>query len=358
MRAVKHPGPSDLEVVSHAPFNAETPEHALTRDVTSSRHVYVRSNFDVPQLDGDAHRIAVGGAVTSPYTLTVGELRAMPMRTVTVTMECAGNDRSSMRPPPAGEVWRSNAVSTARWTGVPLAAVLERAGVRSEAVEILAEGADAGTRDDADGRITFARALPVDVARHPDTLLALMMNDEPLAPAHGAPVRLVVPGWYGMASVKWVARIEALTEPYRGYFQAKRYVYDFDGADHRGASGHEPVRRMRVKSAIVAPAAGDVIDGRELHIWGWAWSGDGAITRVEVAVTGGDRWRDAQIVTPPASPNAWTRWELRWQVPHPGRYVLRSRATDAAGNVQPDEAPWNRLGYGNNAVRTVIVDVR
>ncbi|HET7565601.1 MAG TPA: sulfite oxidase [Gemmatimonadaceae bacterium] len=338
--------------MKHSPFNAETPEHALASDVTPSQHVYVRSNFDVPHLDGDAHRIVIGGVVTSPFTLAVSELRAMPMRTVVATMECAGNDRSSMRPPPAGEVWRSGALSTARWTGVPLAAVLERAGVQPEVVEILAVGADAGTRDDAQGRVTFARALPVSDARHPDTLLALMMNDEPLTPAHGAPVRLVAPRWYGMASVKWVARIEALTQPYGGYFQTRRYIYDADRADVP-----RPVTHMRVKSAIVAPADGDMISARELTIWGWAWSGDGAITRVEVAINGGDEWRDAHL-TPPASPHAWTRWELRWQVAQPGRYVLRSRATDASGNVQPDEAPWNRLGYGNNAVRTVIVDVR
>lgn len=352
MSAPTHPGPSDLAVVKHAPFNAETPAHALTSDVTPSRHVYVRSNFDIPNLAGDAHRIAIGGAVSSPFTLTVGELRAMPMRTVTATMECAGNDRSSMRPPPPGEVWKSGAVSTARWTGVPLAAVLERAGLNSDVVEILAEGADAGTRDDAQGRVPFARALPVADAQHPDTLLALMLNDEPITPAHGAPVRLVAPRWYGMASVKWVARIEALTEPFGGYFQAKRYVYAADGAD-----GHRPVTRMRVKSAIVAPADGDVIDGREITIWGWAWSGDAEIARVEVAIDGGDTWRDAQLMSP-VSAHAWTRWELRWDVPHAGRYVLRSRATDAVGNMQPNEATWNRLGYGNNAVRTVIVDIR
>lgn len=352
MSAPMHPGPDDLAVVKHAPLNAETPTHALAADVTPSRHVYVRSNFDFPRLDGDAHRLAVGGAVRAPFTITVGELRAMPLRTVTVTMECAGNDRSSMRPPPPGEVWKSGAVSTARWTGVPLSAVLERADVQPEAIEILAEGADAGVRDDAlgTGHTTFARALPVADALLADTLLAVMMNDEPLTPAHGAPVRLIVPRWFGMASVKWVARIEALTEPYGGYFQSRRYVYD-------GAGGREPVTRMRVKSAIVSPADGDVVDERKLRVWGWAWSGEGAITRVEVAIDGGDTWRDARLL-PPASPHAWTRWELDWDVPQPGRYVLRSRATDAAGHVQPDEAPWNPLGYGNNAVRTVIVDVR
>jgi DMSO/TMAO reductase YedYZ molybdopterin-dependent catalytic subunit len=350
MSAPPHPSPDDLVVVKPAPLNAETPAPALAAEVTPSRHAYVRSNFDFPQLGGDEHRIAVGGAVRSPFALAVRELRAMPMRTVVATMECAGNDRSSMRPPPPGELWRSGAVSTTRWTGAPLAALLERAGVCPDAVEILVEGADAGTREDADGNVRFGRGLAMTAATHPDTLLALMMNDEPLTPAHGAPVRLVVPGWYGMASVKWVARIEALTTPYRGYFQTKRYVYE-------GAAGSRPVTRMRVKSMIVSPEDGDIVAGSRLTIRGWAWSGEGAIERVDVAVGGGDTWQPARLHRP-ASPHAWTRWELSCELREPGRYALRSRATDSAGNVQPDDAPWNRHGYGNNAVRTIIIDAR
>lgn len=348
------PAPSstdDLVVVKPAPFNAETPPTAFASELTPSRHVYVRSNFEFPTLAGDAHRIAIGGAVRSPLELSVAELRAMPMRTVVTTMECAGNHRSSVRPLPPGELWGSGAVSTVRWTGVPLATVLDRADVAPEAVEILAEGADAGVRDDAPGRTTFARALPLATARHPDTLLALAMNDEPLTPAHGAPVRLVVPGWYGMASVKWVARLEALVAPFDGYFHTKRYVYE-------DASGTQPVTRMRVKSVIVAPASGAVVAaGTRITVWGWAWSGEGALARVEVAIDGGDTWQEARLL-PPASAHAWARWEFDWEVRQPGRYALRSRATDAAGHVQPDEAPWNRHGYGNNAVRPVIVDAR
>ncbi|HEX5435825.1 MAG TPA: sulfite oxidase [Gemmatimonadaceae bacterium] len=350
MSAPPDPNTDTLVVVKPSPLNAETPTPALAAEVTPSRHVYVRSNFAHPQLDDGAHRIAVGGAVHSPFAIDMSELRALPMHTVVATMECAGNDRSSMRPPPPGELWRSGAVSTARWTGVPLAAVLERAGVHTEAVEILVEGADAGPREDSVGPVTFGRALPVADALQPDTLLAMMMNGEPLARPHGAPVRLIVPGWYGMASVKWVTRIEALTTPYRGYFQRKRYVYE-------DASATSPVTRMRVKSMIVSPEDGDVVASAPLLVQGWAWSGAAPIVRVEVAIGGGDTWRDAQLGAA-ASTHAWTPWELQCDVPQPGRYALRSRATDGAGNVQPDAARWNRHGYGNNAVRTVIIDVR
>jgi DMSO/TMAO reductase YedYZ molybdopterin-dependent catalytic subunit len=340
--------PTGLVVIRQAPFNAESPPAALERELTPAAQVYVRSNFATPALPGDDHRIAVGGVVREPFAITVGELRALSRATATVTMECAGNDRLSMRPLPPGELWRSGAVSTARWTGVPLRALLERAGVASDAVEILVEGADRGQVDDEPGVVAFARSLPLADALDPRVLLALEMNDAPLTPAHGAPVRLVVPGWYGMASVKWVARVEALARPFAGRFQARRYVYD------DGAGGVRPVTRMRVKSAIVAPADGAVLPPGRVTVRGWAWSGDGDIARVEVDAGAG--WQEARLGAP-ASAHAWTPWATEVELAAAGRYALRSRAHDAAGNVQPEVPPWNRLGYGNNAVRPVLVDV-
>jgi DMSO/TMAO reductase YedYZ molybdopterin-dependent catalytic subunit len=336
-------------VLKYAPLIAETPAPALAHPVTPSRHVYVRNNFGTPELPGDDHRIVVGGAVATPFAIAVRELRALPARTVTITMECAGNDRASMRPLPAGEPWGSGAVSTVRWTGTPLRAVLGRAELRADAVEILAEGADAGDKGER-GHIPFARSLPVREALGDDVLLAYAMNGEPLPREHGAPVRLVVPGWYGMASVKWVTSIQALAAPFHGYFQTRRYVYV-------DAGGARPVGRMRVKSVIVAPAEGTTIVRQRMLVWGWAWSGAGAVTRVQVADGGGDAWHDARLLAP-AGPHEWARWELEWEPRAPGRHVLRSRATDASGDVQPDEVPWNRLGYGNNAVRPIAVDVR
>lgn len=333
-----------LEVVQHVPFNAETPGQALITRITPTANVYVRTNFDVPVLS-DAHSIELGGAVRCPLTITIDALRQMPQRTVYATMECAGNDRVGMLPIPAGEPWQNGAVSTITWTGVPLAAVLEMAGVSNEAVEVLVTAADAGTRDDAEVR--FARALPIKDALREDTLLALSMNGEPLTPEHGFPVRLAVPGWYGMASVKWVTRIDAITTPFNGYFHSKRYVFD-------DASGITPVDYMRVKSIITAPVD-RAQTTRTINISGWAWSGYGAITSVEVAIEGGNDWHKAVLGTSD-SQHAWTPWSLNIALPHPGRYVLRSRATDASGATQPDQIGWNRLGYGNNAIRHILIN--
>ncbi len=340
-----------LVVVNTRPPNAESPAAALAHAVTPSAAVYLRTNFGLPNVDALAGGLAVGGAVDRPLLVPWDELRAMPQRAVTATMECAGNDRALVRPLPEGEPWRTGAVSTAEWTGVPLADLLRLAGVRADAVEVLATGADAGPRADAGtpDPVRFARSLPRAEALAPDPLVALAMNGDPLPPAHGAPARLVVPGWYGMASVKWLARLDALTAPYDGYFQRRRYVYD-DG------EGVRPVARMRVKSFVVAPADGARVPRGPVTVWGWAWSGGGAIAEVAVATAGGGAWLPAAL-EPGPSPHAWTRWEVTVRLDAPGRYLLRSRARDASGAAQPEVPPWNRLGYGNNAVRAVAVDV-
>jgi DMSO/TMAO reductase YedYZ molybdopterin-dependent catalytic subunit len=341
-----------LVVVNTRPPNAESPAAALVHAVTPGAAVYLRTNFGVPEAAAVGAHLEIAGAVARPRRLPWDALRALPQRTVTATMECAGNDRVALRPLPEGEPWQGGAVSTVAWTGVPLADLLADAGVAADAVEVLATGADAGRRADADGDapVAFARSLPRAEALAPDTLVALAMNGEPLPPAHGAPARLVVPGWYGMASVKWLVRLEVLTRPYDGYFQRRRYVYD-------DAAGVRPVTRMRVKSAIVAPADGARVGRGLVTVWGWAWSGDGPVTEVAVAAAGGGAWTPARLA-PTGSPHAWTRWEAELRLDAPGRHVLRSRARDASGAVQPEVPPWNRLGYGNNAVRPVVIDVR
>jgi DMSO/TMAO reductase YedYZ molybdopterin-dependent catalytic subunit len=335
-----------LVVVRPHPLCAETPLAALQSAITPAASVYVRSNFPTPVLDA-AHQVDVRGAVASPYAIGLRELAVMPQRTVVATVECAGNWRLGMDPVPPGEPWQYGAVSTTVWTGVPLQLIMERAGVAANAVEVLAIGADRGPRDDAEGEVTFARALPLAVARHPDTLVVTHMDGAPLMPDHGAPVRLLVPGWYGMANVKWLAALEVRTVPFAGYFQRQRYVYDT-------ADGVTPVAEARVKSMITVPEP----DGRcerAATIRGWAWSGAGAITRVELSVNGA-AWREAQL-GPAMSAYAWTPFELALMLPE-GKVTLRSRATDAAGNSQPERMVWNRLGYGNNAVRAITVNVR
>jgi DMSO/TMAO reductase YedYZ molybdopterin-dependent catalytic subunit len=342
-------GSENLNVVTYAPLNAETPREQLKDAVTRTANVYVRTNFAVMHLHGSDHEIRVDGAVAAPFSIRVSELRQQSGITLTSTMECAGNHRLSLRPLPPGEPWQGGAISTARWSGIPLRALLERAAVSAEAIEILVEGADHGERVDAEEPVRFARSLPIRDALAPTTLLALEMNGEPLTPEHGAPVRLVVPGWYGMASVKWVTRISAITTPFDGYFQSRRYVYQ-----HR--NGVEPVTRMRVKSIIVAPVEESIHEQGAIAVWGWAWSGGGPIDRVELAV--GDGGWTATELDSPVSPHAWTRWQTVVRAERAGRHVLRSRATDSTGATQPEAPEWNQLGYGNNAVEPTVIEVR
>jgi DMSO/TMAO reductase YedYZ molybdopterin-dependent catalytic subunit len=342
------PAVRSLDLVRHAPFNAETPAAALAAALTPTSEIFVRSNFAVPTLSGDSHRVAIAGAVGRELDISVGELRSMrkSCRDIVVTLECAGNSRLHLCPLPAGELWSNGALSTSRWTGYPLRRLLESARVDEQAVEILVEGADSGITTDGT-TAGFSRSLPIAEAMRDDVLLAFDVNDEPLTAAHGAPLRLIVPGWYGMASVKWVTRISALTHYFDGYFQKQRYVYEEKGRTT------VPVTRMRVKSIIVSPADGETIGRGSMEIAGWAWSGNGPIVRVEVAVDEGSGWREAQLHEP-SSEHAWVRWTLQSEAGQPGRHVLRSRATDAAGNSQPHAISWNRLGYGNNAVRPVV----
>lgn len=334
-----------LVVVKPEPFNAETPPEELAHARTPTASFYVRSNHSEPELPSATHQVAVEGAVEAPFTLELAELARGPMRSLTVTLECAGNSRTSMAPLPEGEPWTQGALGTALWKGVPLAEVLTRARLRPEVVEILVEGAD------GQGSKRFARSLPVSKAVHPDTLLALEMNGAPLSRAHGAPVRLIVPGWYGMASVKWVNRIEALTKPFEGHYQRERYVFD-----PGNGQAPEPVTRMRVKSLIHSPAEGARVAPGRVVVQGMAWSGERRVVRVEVAVDGGDRWQPATLLETP-KPSEWVRWAFTWEDAAPGRHTLRARATDEAGETQPELAPWNRLGYGNNAVQLRMVDV-
>ncbi len=336
-------------VVRDDPRNAETAPHALGAYLTSAADRFLRSNFAVPRLSSRAHRLHVGGLVERPLRLRVEELCLLPQRTLTVTTECAGNHRTTLSPLPPGEPWSGGAVSTARWTGVPLAALLERSGIRPGAVEVVATGADSGQV--AAGQAPYARSLPLARALHPDTLVALRMNGEPLLAAHGAPVRLIVPGWYGMASVKWLARLEVVGEPFAGYFQSERYVYREPGRSPA------PVVEMRVKSVFTSPLPAVPVGRGAVRVSGLAWSGSVRIAQVEVASGGGGEWVPARL-TGEDEPYAWRTWDLIWTPPWRGRHVLRCRATDEAGNVQPDLPRWNELGYGANGVQSLIVEVR
>src|ERR687893_467964 len=296
-----------LRMISPAPFNAEAPPEALAGEITPVELHYVRSNFAVPSHDGT---LEVGGAVENPTKLTLDDLRAMPAVERAVTLECAGNGRLETRPLPVGEPWGDYAVSTARWKGALLHEVLEQAHPAAGGLEVRFEGAD-----------------------------------------HGPPFRLIVPHWYAVASVKWLKRIDVLTKPYVGEFQTGHYMYEWPDREH------ERVTLMRVRARITDPAPGATIATGEYTVRGKAWSGTGPVTDVHVSFTGEGDWHSAKL-EPQKGPYQWQDWSLDWEVSDVGRHSLRARATDAAGNVQPDVPPWNRLGYGNNAIEVSYVDVR
>jgi DMSO/TMAO reductase YedYZ molybdopterin-dependent catalytic subunit len=340
---------SALTMIQPEPFNAEAPPEALAGEITPTRLHYVRSNLPLPEHDGT---LEIAGAVEIPATMTLDELRGLPSAERVVTMECAGNGRLAQTPLPIGEPWGGSAVSTASWKGAFLHEVLERARPASYAIDVKFSGADHGRYHEFKD-ITFTRSLALTHAADPaaEILIAYEMNGEPLTPDHGAPFRLIVPDWYGVASVKWLKRIEVLSQHYAGEFQIGHYMYEW--ADRP----HEPVTTMRVRARITDPAPDAIIPAGTYTVRGKAWSGTGPVTHVHVSLTGEGDWHPANL-EPQKGPHHWQDWSFDWTVTTPGRHTIRARATDARGNVQPDVPPWNRLGYGNNAIEVSCVDVR
>jgi DMSO/TMAO reductase YedYZ molybdopterin-dependent catalytic subunit len=340
-----------LVVVRAEPLNCETPISALMGGtVMSNEHFYVRNHFPVPALDGARWRLHVGGLVRRPLRLGLRDLVNLPARVQTVTLECAGNGRSFLTPAVAGEQWVLGAVSTAEWTGVPLAEILDRAGVKPAAKEVVFKAADGTPDKPSSGASRFVRSLTLDEVRQSEVLLAYAMNGRPLPSHHGYPLRVIVPGWYGVASVKWLTEIELVGDSFSGYFQTQKYVYEWE---RDGRIEREAVRQMRVRALITQPGADEVVDIGTLAVRGLAWSGVAPIARVEISING-EAWQPAQLFGQ-GSTHSWQRWELLTQVDRPGRIALRARATDQAGRTQPEQQEWNRLGYGNNAVQAVSI---
>jgi DMSO/TMAO reductase YedYZ molybdopterin-dependent catalytic subunit len=318
-------------VVTAAPENSETPLDGVRSWITPTRLFFVRNHFSVPALDLDTWRLTVEGRVRDHRAWTWDELMDLPERTVLATVECAGNGRSFLVERQAGVQWGAGAVGHAEWTGVPLKLVLDRSGVEPDAVEVLFEGADVGTEPDHPAPMAFARSLPVAKAMHPDTLLAFRMNGELLDSNHGYPLRLFVPGWYGVASVKWLRRIEVVTEPFRGYFQSVKYT--IGRKTERGVET-EIVGPMMPKSEIIRPRDGDVLYLGANRLFGASWAGEDSVSRVEVSKDGGSTWSDATLIGPQA-PYSWTLWEYLWEAHDPGEIVVLARATSSRGRVQP-----------------------
>jgi rhodanese-related sulfurtransferase/DMSO/TMAO reductase YedYZ molybdopterin-dependent catalytic subunit/glyoxylase-like metal-dependent hydrolase (beta-lactamase superfamily II) len=353
---VRHSGDPGLVVHREDPLNCETSLPALIGGVVMpAARFYIRNHFTTPVLDPELYELTVTGLVERPLRLRLRDLRNMPSQSLVCTLECAGNGRSRFVPRVAGEQWHFGAASTAEWTGVPLVEILDRAGLTAGAHDVVFRGADAGLVDGATAPVRFERGLSVEDAFGSDALVAYAMNGEPLPLQHGHPVRLIVPGWYSVASVKWLTEMEVLGHPFDGFFQAKRYGYEWE---RDGGIVREPVRLQRVRALIAQPTDGASVTAGEMVVRGVAWSGAAPIDRVDVSVDGGP-WQRARLVGERRR-HSWQWWELFTQCERPrngSSSTVRARATDLAGHTQPEQPEWNRLGYGCNAIQTVSIVV-
>jgi DMSO/TMAO reductase YedYZ molybdopterin-dependent catalytic subunit/rhodanese-related sulfurtransferase/glyoxylase-like metal-dependent hydrolase (beta-lactamase superfamily II) len=348
--AYRHALEQGMVVHRDDPLNCETSIPALIGGVVMpNARFYVRNHFRAPSLDAAAWRLEVSGLVEWPMSLSLRDLSRLPTETRVVTLECAGNGRYAVTPPVEGEPWALGAVSTAEWTGVPLTEILDRAGVLPTATEVLFRGADQGRVEGRADPVYFERSLPLETARTAEALLAYAMNGEPLPLQHGHPVRLIVPSWYGVASVKWLTTVALVDRPFDGFFQVDRYQYD------TGDAPRVPVTWQRVRALITDPHDGDDVLAGATAVRGVAWSGAAPIARVEVSIDGGPWW-EARLIGDRRR-HSWQWWELLTELGAPGQRFIRARATDLAGDTQPETPVWNRLGYGNNSVHQVVVRV-
>lgn len=342
---------SSLHTITTEPYNAETPHAALMKDITPTDLFYVRNHFAVPIIDAGDWALELGGAVEKPLQFSLLEIQKLPPKTLNVILECAGNGRSTLNPAPNGTPWNLGAVSQARFTGTSLNNLFKELTISRDAIEMLFVGADQGTTR-TNQTTTYARSLPLEVALHPDTMLAWEMNGEPLPLQHGYPLRLVVPGWYGMASVKWLRQISLLRERFEGFFQKDEYVY----VGESGIPDGTPVTSMRARALIVEPSPEAILPAGEVQLAGIAWSGEGSITRVELSFDDGATWLEADLETARSSYSS-QRWKFNWNMDIPGQYAITVRATDSRGNVQPLTQRWNKGGYGNNKAQQVTVSI-
>ena len=344
--------PAELALAAR---NHGMPLEALRHAITPVGLHYLLTHYDIPVVDPGAWRLTIGGRVSRPLSLGLDELRARPRSTSPVTMECAGNGRALLSPRPISQPWVVEAVGTGEWTGTPLRGLLEECGLLDDAVELVFGGLDRGMEDGVEQ--AYERSLPVEEALREDVLLAYGLNGLPLPPQHGFPVRLVVPGWYGMTNVKWLAAVTAVAEPFQGYQQAIAYRL-LQSEDDPGT----PLTRMMPRALMVPPGIPDFMSRRRFvplggcGLEGRAWSGWGSIEWVEVSADAGRSWRRAEL-EPDVSPTAWRGWSYEWRPREPGTYDLCCRARDTAGNEQPLDPTWNLKGYANNAVQRIPVTV-
>jgi DMSO/TMAO reductase YedYZ molybdopterin-dependent catalytic subunit len=344
-------------VRSEDPLNLEMPFEKLDGFITPTKLFYVRTHFPIPEIDKNKWRLRIEGEVEKPFEINYSELTKLESKKVPVTLECAGNNRNFLERKVKGVQWGLGAVGNAEWTGVSLSLLLDRAGVKSSAREIILEGADRGKPEDPKGpshEFNFARSVPLAKAR--DVLLAYKMNDVDLPAENGFPVRAIVPGWYAVASIKWLQRIVVSDGPFNGYYQTLDYAF----WKRRGDNAElVPLSEMQIKAEIARPGEGETVSANSnVRVHGAAWTGDGEITKVEFSANGGSTWNEAKLLGE-SKPNAWRLWEFNWKTPNRrGKATLIARATDSNGRTQPIERDPDRGTYMINHLLPITVEVR
>jgi sulfite oxidase len=347
-----------MVVRSVRPEDLEMPMEGFSEFITPLDRFFVRTHVYTPRIDPSEWRLQVDGHVDTPLTMTLEDIRRMPAVELVSVLECAGNGRSFYEPSVPGLQWGHGAVGNGRWRGVRLADVLNRAGVRATAEEVLFNGADValGTMPD------FQRSIPVTKALDSSTLLAYEMNGETLPVKHGFPLRVVVPGWAGDSWMKWVTSISVLNHEHDGFWMARAYRHPgrpvYPGTPIPPEQ-MQPVTSLRIKSVITTPINGSHrSNGQPVVVRGAAWSGDaGPVTAVDVSVDGGRKWSAARLQRNQQTEFGWRLWEFTWTPAREAFYTILARARDAAGNTQPFDQEWNPSGYAWNVIPRVGVNV-
>jgi len=332
------------------------PLEALDLDVTPTGMHYLLIHFDIPMISPNKYRLKLSGLFQRKLELSLEDLRRRPRVSIPVTMECAGNGRTNMKKRYWTHVpWSECAVGTSVWTGTPLKGLLEEAGLQSSAVELLFTGLDKGLQGEE--LQYYQRSLTIEEASHDEVILAYEMNGQPLLPQHGAPLRLIVPGWYGMTNVKWLDSIRAIDTPFDGY-QMKAYMFIRYPDDPEG----KRMRHMKVRSLMIPPGVPDfftrvriVEEGDMIPLRGRAWAGPNAVAKVLVSVDGGSNWHEATLGPRNLGKFAWIRWSYEWNNVKPGRYYLLSKAIDEKGNVQDQKDVFNYYAMGTTVPQSVPV---
>ncbi|MED3552559.1 sulfite oxidase [Cytobacillus praedii] len=337
------------------PENQETPIQFINNDMIVNKLFFRRNHFSYPTLSLRNYWLPINGTVSKPIILSMQDILQLPSKTIQVVLECSGNKRSLFEPKVFGEQWEKGAISQGFWRGVPLRNLLELAGIREGAKEIVVEGYDFGERTDQNKEVfTYARSLPIMKALHPETLIAYEYNNQPIPFKHGYPLRLIVPQWYAMASVKWIKQISVIDSNFIGTFQTIDYVYYPNRESNKDSF---PVTTINVNSTIQKPLDMDILNTGKHFIKGLAWTGNGVITKVDISVDGGSNWLNAKIEPRKNSSYGWQSWSYEWNILRKGEYLIMSKATDSYGRRQPAVPLWNKKGYGYNAIDKIKVKV-